>query len=128
MKIILTGINKEDTNTPDHPKNHPPKSARFNQLSPKKRKSPMDCFPLMPGSARALITDLAAPNAPEKARPQRVILSEGGIQFQARRVWGMDTLGRRHGVEPRYVPSFLPFTISYRISAAPAMITPGFCL
>ncbi|MFH1293963.1 MAG: hypothetical protein ABIJ44_07525 [Pseudomonadota bacterium] len=43
-------------------------------------------FPLISGPDRALITDLVAPIAPEKVRPQRVILSEGGLQFPARRV------------------------------------------
>jgi len=56
---LLTGINKEVTNTPDHPKNHSPKSACFNRLYSKTQKNPMDCF------LSVCIPDHIFPDGPE---------------------------------------------------------------
>jgi hypothetical protein len=50
---------------------HPSQIAPFNPLSPNWQKSLSYYFPLISCPARALIADLAAPNTPEKARPQR---------------------------------------------------------
>jgi hypothetical protein len=47
----------------------PSQTARVSQLSLKIQKSPMDCFPLMPCPARTLITELNAPDYPDKVRP-----------------------------------------------------------
>ena len=47
----------------------PSENCAFLLVISKPQNSPTNCFPLMPDSARALITDLAAPNNPENAMP-----------------------------------------------------------
>ena len=45
---------QEGVHTPDLQKNPTPQTARFNQLSPKTQKCPMDCFPEFEASKQNL--------------------------------------------------------------------------